>query len=382
MKILFDLFFAQPIGESKFHGGGEYIKTVFRHLTIENKKENSIDVFLNTDEFIDDWIMNLVRTYDLKIYDVKSIKDVENIFEQERYDIFYTGMPYKYFEISMPSYVRKIGTFHGLRFAEKPTDRYAYLYKTGKEAVKFALKNVFYKYFQEKAERYYQRGITAFDDIITDSEHSKYAIKSMCDVGNRQIHVFYTPAKFVEGEAGNENLCETEKYILIVGGNRWEKNTVRVLLAIEELLQKNKLENYKIKVVGRIPEKLRKRLKHEERYELNGYVESRHLESLYQNCDFFIYASLNEGFGMPPLEAMKYGKTSIVSGVCSLPEICGDVVYYVNPYDIKEIENRILRAVDQKIPCDDIKRHFEQIYSRQKKDLSRICSFIMDCKGR
>lgn len=381
MKILYDLFFAQPIGESKYHGGGEYIKTVFRQLLIQNEKTNCIDVFLNIDAFIDDWIMDLIRDFDLKMYDVKSIKDVEDIFRHEHYDVFYTGMPYKYHEISMPTYVRKIGTFHGLRFAEKPTDKYAYLYKTGKESVKFFLKNLLYRYFQEKAEKYYQRGIMAFDDIITVSEHTKYAIKSICNISDKQIHVFYTPAKYMDAKVENESSCEFEKYILIIGGNRWEKNAARVLLAIENLLQENKLNSYKIKVVGRIPEKIRKWIKHETMYEFYGYVDTDKLESLYQNCDFFIYASLNEGFGMPPLEAMKYGKTCIVSGVCSLPEICGDAVYYVNPYDIKEIENRILRSVEHKISYDDVKEQFEKIYFRQREDLLRICSFIMNCGG-
>ena len=51
----------------------------------------------------------------------------------------------------------------------------------------------------------------------------------------------------------------------------------------------------------------------------------------------FIYPSLYEGFGIPPLEAMAFGCPTIVSNITSLPEVCGDAAYYVDPYDINDI---------------------------------------------
>ena len=108
------------------------------------------------------------------------------------------------------------------------------------------------------------------------------------------------------------------------------------------------------------------------------YVDIDKLESLYKYCDLFLYASLNEGFGMPPLEAMKYGKTCIVSGVCSLPEICGDAVYYVNPYDINEIASRILNAAMVKITPNKVITQYSKIHERQENDLDKLCEFIIE----
>ena len=119
MNIIFDLFYAQPIGKSKFHGGGEYIKTVFRNLVLENKGKNKISVYYNKERFLDAWIYTLVKTYKIDVYDVKNMQDIEKILLYEKFDVLYTGMPYKYAEIDLPAATKKIGTFHGLRFAEK-----------------------------------------------------------------------------------------------------------------------------------------------------------------------------------------------------------------------------------------------------------------------
>lgn len=377
MRILFDLFFAQPIGSSKFHGGGEYMKAVFKRLVELNSKDDII-VFYDFDKFIDDWIIELIRKNHIKSVDVKSIKEVEEIFQDEKIDTFYSGMPYKYYEISMPKVVRKIGTFHGLRFAEKPSDKYAPYYYKGKEKWKFLLKYIFEDYFQKKATNYYRNGIDAFDDIVTVSKHTEYAIRTLCNgKSNKTINVFYTPAKFISDEK-NDVAEVTGRYILLMGGNRWEKNACRALLAIENLFDKGWLEDYKIVVIGKLPEKMIKKLIHKEKYLLLGYVETEKLENLYKYCDVFLYPSLNEGFGMPPLEAMKYGKTCIVSAVCSLPEVCGNGVYYVNPYDIREIENRILHAIDEKIPSRQVYESFEKTYNKQTEDLDLLCRFIIE----
>ena len=76
---------------------------------------------------------------------------------------------------------------------------------------------------------------------------------------------------------------------------------------------------------------------------------------------------------------MKYGKTCIVSGVCSVPEVCGDAVYYINPYDIDEIQNRILMAEENKIQPEKIKKHLDAITQLQEQDLDQLCQFICSC---
>ena len=77
------------------------------------------------------------------------------------------------------------------------------------------------------------------------------------------------------------------------------------------------------------------------------------------------------------MEAMKYGKTCVVSGVCSLPELCGDAVYYINPYDIREMGARILHAVYEKKDIDMVMNQYKKVYNKQEKDLRNLCNFII-----
>ena len=52
MRVIFDLFFAQPIGDTKFHGGGEYIKSVFVKLAMEYTDKCQLEVCYNTSNFL------------------------------------------------------------------------------------------------------------------------------------------------------------------------------------------------------------------------------------------------------------------------------------------------------------------------------------------
>ena len=79
-----------------------------------------------------------------------------------------------------------------------------------------------------------------------------------------------------------------------------------------------------------------------------GYVQTKGLAYIYNLANLFIFPSFYEGFGLPPLEAMASGCPVVVSNVASLPEVCGDAAYYVNPYDVESIADGIYKVVDDK----------------------------------
>jgi glycosyltransferase involved in cell wall biosynthesis len=80
-----------------------------------------------------------------------------------------------------------------------------------------------------------------------------------------------------------------------------------------------------------------------------GYISDIELVQLYQKAKLFVYPSLYEGFGIPPLEAMACGTPVIVSNVASLPEVCEDAAYYVNPYDVNNIAEGIKTVLKDEI---------------------------------
>jgi glycosyltransferase involved in cell wall biosynthesis len=77
-----------------------------------------------------------------------------------------------------------------------------------------------------------------------------------------------------------------------------------------------------------------------------GYLSNLELAYLYNLASAFIYASLYEGFGIPPLEAMACGTPVIVSRSSSLPEVCGDAAYYVDPLRIDSISEGMYKVFD------------------------------------
>ena len=76
-----------------------------------------------------------------------------------------------------------------------------------------------------------------------------------------------------------------------------------------------------------------------------GYVSDDELAKLYTQASLFIYPSIYEGFGIPPLEAMACGTPVIVSNASTLPEVCADAAYYIDPLDVKSITQSMVKVL-------------------------------------
>jgi glycosyltransferase involved in cell wall biosynthesis len=77
-----------------------------------------------------------------------------------------------------------------------------------------------------------------------------------------------------------------------------------------------------------------------------GYLKDDTLTVLYRLASVFVFPSLYEGFGLPPLEAMASGTPVVTSNVSSLPEVTGDAAVLVDPYDVESIEDGMRRVID------------------------------------
>ena len=77
-----------------------------------------------------------------------------------------------------------------------------------------------------------------------------------------------------------------------------------------------------------------------------GFVGDAQLARLYQAASVFLFPSLEEGFGIPVLEAMANGTPVVTSAVSSMPEVGGEAAWYVNPYDPAEIAQKVAQAAE------------------------------------
>lgn len=92
-----------------------------------------------------------------------------------------------------------------------------------------------------------------------------------------------------------------------------------------------------------------------------GYVEDEDMPILYNLADLFVYPSLYEGFGLPPLEAMACGCPVISSNTSSLPEVVGDASSMIDPYNIEELAKTIYDVLtDNMLREDKIRKGLER----------------------
>lgn len=378
--IVFDLLCSQPVGDIKFHGGGEYVKTVFKAFAAQYAGDSRVCICYDKNKFIDDWIISLIEEKGFHSFYVENSDDIVEVIK----DLcvtdkvrFFAGLSYSYDKVSFPESVVKIGTCHGLRAIEKQYDKYTLMYYRGLPWIRELTKLIINKQMYQRYYKQYLSAIRNFDIVITDSYHSAYSIKIHYpkEINRKDLHVFY-PLTQMTMQPERTEYDQQEKYIMLISANRWIKNSYRAIQAIDGLYEKNLLSGVKTRIYGALPANIKKKIKHPENFCFFDYVSSDELEQAYRDCDVFFYPTLNEGFGNVPMEAMKYGKTCVISAICSLPEVYGDVVYYCNPYDIMEMQNRLLQAIANKKDTAAIERRLAQLLERQLGDMDKLCNLI------
>ncbi len=391
MKILFDLSAVQPIEGEDFNGGAEYAKTVFSSL-IKSQIKQKLLAFYNPGLPIDAEIMNECNGK-VVLFPVKNLFQLKELIEGENIDRVYSAIPYRYHSLDFMQ-AKFIFTLHGLRTIEVFTDEFEYKYVKGAKGwLRFFIKKVLLKkFFYRRENRHYGMLLkkTPAENIIVPSLHTKYAIKAFFpdfpDVG--RVRMLYSPIKkqpdivrkmpaFFSAMSVKE-----KRFALLISGNRWIKNAYRAIMAFDQVCNTLQ-EDFKLVVTGDDGPNYFREIKNKNRFVFSGYVSNAELEYLYANAYFFIYPTLNEGFGYPPLEAMKYGIPVLVSNTASIPEILGDAAVYFNPYSIDEIENRILQIMfsdSYSEICDKSIKRYQDIASLQNEMLDELVKVILDEK--
>ncbi len=397
MKLLYDLTATQPSPESKFHGGGAYGEVVFFALAEFHRSKVDLLCYYDSKSYINPDIIAECKNKNIPLFDIRT-DSVANIIEQEKPDRFYSAM--LNLNQNIPLEKTKIyTTVHGLRTLEMPFDPIMLKYASSlKEKIKFTL-------FMTLAKKYYLNKLKVINgrlvtderiNVITISNHSLFSIKSFYpETKDKNIPVFasptfsqldkYSPVKLTDSQEekilSDLNLSK-KQFLLITSAARWTKNALRAVKAADELLSKGYAQNFRIVVTGVTKKAIfTKKLVNKDRFLFLDYVDRLTLEVLTKNEYAFIYPSMNEGFGYPPVEAMKYGVPSVASGSSSIPEVCADAALYFDARSVSEIENRILQVLDKDIYkslSEKALKRFDFISKKQKSDLSALVHYLVE----
>jgi glycosyltransferase involved in cell wall biosynthesis len=183
--------------------------------------------------------------------------------------------------------------------------------------------------------------------VITVSEFSKQEISGYFkQLPSPSIHVIYNAAGQQFKTKENENK-ENSPYLLAVSSYCHHKNIPRLIDAFSDLYQSGKI-NIPLIVVGGSYRSLGKRnfnVVSDNAIRFTGRVSDKELISLYQSATAFIFPSMYEGFGIPPLEAQACGCPVIASNAAAMPEVLGESALFFDPHSTLEIQNAIHRIV-------------------------------------
>ena len=195
--------------------------------------------------------------------------------------------------------------------------------------------------------------------VITVSEASKRDILSYFNIPESRVEVIYNAIdeRFWRQPPADEMDRVRERYqlnapfVLYTGNIKPHKNLERLIEAFNMLRQAPYLKHVQLLIIGDEISKYATLRRTVHRYKLHkhvrffGFVSDQTLAALYRLADVFVFPSLYEGFGLPPLEAMASGTPVITSNVSSLPEVVGDAALMIDPYDPGAIADAMRRVL-------------------------------------
>ncbi len=195
--------------------------------------------------------------------------------------------------------------------------------------------------------------------VITVSEASKRDILQYFHIPESRIDVIYNaiddrfwqPPDAENMERVRQRYQLNAPFILYAGNIKPHKNLERLIEAFHLLRQEPAMRDVQLLIIGDEISKYATLRRAVHRHKLHkhvrffGFVPHDTLAALYRLADVFVFPSLYEGFGLPPLEAMASGTPVVTSDVSSLPEIVGDAALLIDPHQPEAIADAMRRLL-------------------------------------
>ncbi|ASV96992.1 glycosyl transferase [Paraburkholderia aromaticivorans] len=181
--------------------------------------------------------------------------------------------------------------------------------------------------------------------ILTNSDFSRQRLAHHCRVPASRIGVVPLGSDHLDTIESDDNVLgehglNSNQFVLAVSNLNPTKNFARIVEAFQRVNDSSLdlvIVGMKNPIFGEIDDisNVAPNIKYV------GYVSDSKLKALYQHARCFVYPSIYEGFGIPPLEAMKNGCPTLVASAAALPEVCGDASLYCDPYSSDDIADKL-----------------------------------------
>ncbi len=348
-------------------GIGRYIQKLLENLGRLDSR-NTYVVFLNEGDF-DDFVLpgeNFIKVaVDCRAYSFK--EQIVFPFHLNKYHLDLVHFPH----FNVPLLYRKkfIVTIHDLIISHYPDSR-----ATTLNPIFYRLKLFFYRRIVKSTAK-------RANEIITVSQFSKKDIVDLLAVTQDKVKVIYEGYDLpLPPEENSREILEkyrlTSDYLLYVGSAYPHKNLGNLLIAFHYLIQEKK--SLQLVLAGKdsfFYDRLKEQIEKNGlagRVVLTGFVSDRELAGLYRQAALYVFPSLIEGFGLPPLEAQSYDLPVASSNATCLPEILGDSAVFFDPSDPYEMTQKIKLALnDNSLRQDLIKRGRENLKKYSWQDLTK-----------
>jgi glycosyltransferase involved in cell wall biosynthesis len=379
--LLFNIRTLQTNLRDPVHGGQAYCESLLFAVACECP-DVTLTVYHDAGGLLPERVTQLLIERGIYCYSAQNTDDLKLQLQNQKFDVHYVCMPNPNEQPTTVNANKQICTLFGFRNIEMPVDIAKRFYcTTSVEYMKWLYQLLFRNYYTKQLIRRQRRFLmrNRFDIMTTISEHTKFSLLGFAGdlVLSESILTLYPPPPLsVDGTSVNwtQSNIEPQHYFLILMGSRWIKNAVRAVKALDAIYDLRPELKIKTLVLGCYQEgSFSVPVKNKAMFRFKTYVGHAELQTYFANAFAFIYPTLNEGFGYPPLNAMKHGVPVIASAISSVPEVCADGALYFNPFSIHEIKSRIIEVIDSPATRQDLIRRgiTRSVYmlAKQERDL-------------
>ncbi len=379
MKILIDLISVQGY----INGGAEYCKALYSRL-LTNIDVELYGLYDSNMQFCGDDEQIFVNSL-VEIIDINNVKLSDYIIAKN-IKVFFIGIiqRYVYYDLSEIS-CDCICVCHDIGNIEIAANR---IYTHYPITLRSIINYIFDNYFPTSSFSTYNRILRSYKSIIrfmrqdnvkliTVSQYTLNSIKYyISELKHKEITCLYPPLIF-ENIVSSENLLisskvlalKGKKYLLLLNADRDNKISSLIYSTFSQIV--TAYPDLHLVTTGGT-------FLHENVVNL-GFVNSNELRFLYMNSYLLLYPSYSEGFGFPPIEAMKYNVPSIVSNVCSMPEVLSKSVAYFSPFYAHDFFRVLSYVYEHRSSyVKDLPQYYEKIKMKSHEDFNSLVKLILN----